>query len=61
MRYKLRVLDGPMPHPPHYLVFELKACVDAPVLTEEEMHALLGLESVLERVMGYRFHILYEE
>ncbi len=61
MKYKLKILDGPMPHPAHHLVFELLACIEAPSLLESEYHLLLDTEMILEKVLGYRIHITQED
>lgn len=61
MKFRLKILDGPMPHKAHHLVYQLDACIDAPELTENEFHLLLDTEMILEKVLGYRIHVSMEE
>jgi hypothetical protein len=66
VKFTLKILDGPMLggkrlHPAHHEVYTLKGTVDVVSLTEGEWHLLVDTEAILERVLGYRFHILQEE
>jgi hypothetical protein len=59
MKFSITFLDGPMPHPAHYVVYRLEGCIEVQMesLTDGELHLVSDAEQLLERLLGYRVHI----